>query len=683
MSAMLDPSSYRPEAVYEVLHGIEVEDTFRWLEEQDSLATRAFIRSEQEAYRKYLHGHDQLRSSIEERVMELLSVEVIDLPISDRHGGLLYLRRRADEEQKALYHRNDGGMETLLLTNEILGRDSNTSLAILQVSPDGRYLAFALRIGGEDVQEIAFYDLDNGLLLPDSLPRGFYRGLVFDNDGSGFHYVHEEIEGVYQTRRAARHHRLGEASVSDSEVFYAGDGPSLRLIIQGSENGCSLGYTVVSLESASQTRFFFHEAPFCQPPRKLVDLEGRSFSACLRKDSLEAMTTHDAPLGRIVSISLERPEPKAWDDLVPQSRKHLHAFEHWNDSLVAHYLDGCEMTTRLYSATGEFQREIHYPPSGTSRLGQLDTLHGRLFYSHSDITAPPSIYAIDLKTGASSLWWRQSILPTLTEPDVEERSYPSVDGVNIPITLIRPSGCLGPRPTLLSAYGAAGVNNTPKFSALLTILIEAGFSCAIAHVRGGGEGGRQWHLAAQKQHKQTSVNDLIAAAEWLMQNNYTASDHLGIAGQSDGALLALCAVTQRPALFRAAMALGPLADLVRFHLFGVARGFVREFGSPDDPEEFAALYELSPYHRVVDTVNYPAVLIISGDRDKRCDSLHARKMIARLHQSPSSERPVLLDYSENRGHKPVLPLTERIRALTARLTFLIAELGMVPRREIG
>jgi prolyl oligopeptidase len=177
------------------------------------------------------------------------------------------------------------------------------------------------------------------------------------------------------------------------------------------------------------------------------------------------------------------------------------------------------------------------------------------------------------------------------------------------------------------------------------------------------------------------VDDLIAAAEWLVESGYTTPRLLGIAGQSAGALLALCAITQRPALFRAAMALGPLADLTRFHLFGVARGFVPELGSPDDPDEFAALHQLSPYHRIRPENAYPAVLIISGDCDKRCDAMHARKMIARLKTSKAQVHPILLDYTAVRGHKPVLPLTERIRALTNRLTFLIAELTNLPQED--
>lgn len=246
--------------------------------------------------------------------------------------------------------------------------------------------------------------------------------------------------------------------------------------------------------------------------------------------------------------------------------------------------------------------------------------------------------------------------------------------MEVPVTVVRPVGRpVGP--AIVSAYGADGRVDTPRFSVLTEILLEEGFTCVTAHVRGGGRRGIEWHTAGMRSRKQTSVDDLIAAATWLAESGMAEPHRIGVAGQSTGALLALCAMVQRPESFRAVVALGPLADLTRFHLFGVACGFVSELGSPETPDELAALYALSPYHHVREDARYPAVLLISGDLDRRCDALHARKMAARLHQVNNPAYPVLLDYSPIRGHKAVLPLHERIRALTDRLTFLIAELS--------
>lgn len=667
--------------VRELLHGVEVEDRFRWLEEQDSPATRDFIREQQKAYRDYLGAHVELRASIEARVRQLLTVDTVDLPVPDGRGGLLYLKRRAKEQQKAIYRCDRSGEEICLLSGETFGGDSHTSFAIVQVSSDGRYLAFATRTGGEDVQKIGIYDLALRRMLPDRLPRGFHRGLVFDRAGTGFYYAHEELEGKTQHRRSVKRHIFGQERSRDDEIFCGGEDPSLRLLLQGDEEGSMLGYLILSLDTESRIRFLVHRLPLHRPPDELVELREDRFAARFVKGAILALTSYGAPRGRIVSISQKRTAPDAWVDVVPEEGRRLCAFEPYDSGLLAHYLDGPIRTTRLYSESGGLLREIHYPANGTITVGRVDACHGRLFYAHSDIALPTAIHAVELTTGEAVPWWQQAAYLFEARPEIQNRTYVAQDGASIPITLIHPRGSHGFRPALLSAYGGGGVSNTPKYSVLVTVLIEAGFSCVTAHARGGGEGGTAWHRAALKRRKQISVDDLVAAAEWLIENRYTTPEQLAIAGQSHGALLTLCAITQKPHLFRAAMALGPIADLTRFHLFGVARGFVAELGSPDDPQDFTSLYQLSPYHGIRAEISYPAVLVVSGDRDKRCDALHARKMIARLRETARQQHPILLDYTEHRGHKPVLPLEERIQSLSDRLTFLIAELTLFPNRE--
>lgn len=681
MSRLVSSECHPARPVHELLHGIEVEDPYRWLEDQHSSATRNFIQSEQHRYRAYLERHHDLRTRIRRRVTELLTVETVDLPVSDLRGGLLFLKREPQQEQKSIYRRRGDGTQARLLSVEMLDRDCSTSLAILEVSPFGRYMVVGIRTGGEDVQEIAFYDLGESCLLQDRLPRGFCRGLVFDINGTGFYYVHEESEGQYGFRRAVRHHVFGYHPENDDEVYCLGDRAAFRLLLLGSDDSALLGHMILSLDSKPEMRLQIHQHPFNGPPEPIALLKDVRFAPRIRGGMIEALTTYGAPLGRIVSISLDHPEPEEWRDLLVETDESIQTYERCEDLIVANCVTGFRTKTRIYGNGGDLLKTISYPPNGTLKLSGIDVVAKRLFYSHSDAAEPPAIFAVDLTTGEHTLWWQQETPARTQRAHVERLGFASKDGTMVPITLIHPEECSGPRPILLTVYGGAGVNSTPKFGALLTLLLEEGFSYATAHVRGGGEGGPGWHLAAQKQRKQTSVDDLIAAAQWLIDNSLTTPDHLALAGQSNGALLTLCAVTQRPDLFRAALALGPLADLTRFHLFGVGSSFVAELGSPDDPSEFAALYRMSPYHHVRRDMSYPAVLIISGDRDKRCDALHARKMIARLREAEPQEHPLLLDYTEMRGHKPVLPLSQRIEGLTDRLTFLIAELGDIPAEE--
>jgi prolyl oligopeptidase len=680
MSAIFQDDALPFAAVTETLHGIEVEDPFRWLEDQDAPATRIFLTGEAMRYRKYLNSHAGLRSRIRRRVAELLTVETMDLPTPDRHGGLIYLKRGAEEQQKILQHRDRDGRESLLLSPEMFAGDA--SLAALQMSPGGRYLVLGVRSGGEDIQEVYFYDLLHRQLLPDRLGRGFYRGIVFDPSETCIYYSHEDAAGEYQLRRAVRQHRLGAESSQDREVFYAGEGPALRLIVQGAADGRWLGYRTVSLESIPETQFLVHAAPFDGPARKIASLKGVAFGPTLVKDTVEAVTTLEAPNGQVVRFSITQSEgPSRWETVLPEAPEKLHAYMRIGDLRVAHYLAESEKLTRIYKPGGRLLRTIEYPRSGTTVLGQIDAATGRLYYAYSDADSPPSIRTVELDSGEHRTWWQQGSPAAFPELKVERRQYPSNDGTLVPITITASRMQRRPSPVLLSAYGAGGASNTPKFSVLLTVLAEEGFLCATAHVRGGGEQGVQWHQAGSRSRKQNSVDDLICAAEWLQNEGYAEKSRLGVGGQSNGALLALCALTQRPDLFRAVLALGPIVDLTRFHLFGVARSFVTELGSPEDPDEFPALYQLSPYHQVHNDRQYPAVLIVSGDRDHRCDALHARKMVAKLQAVQPRRHPILLDYSPIRGHKPVLPLKERIDGLTDRLTFLIAELG--EQKEYG
>lgn len=669
-------NSRSPDAATEQLHGQVVEDRFRWLEDLHSSDTRAFIQEEQARHDEYQRLHLKTRASVEERVREYLTYEAVDLPMSDRRGGLFYLKRGSTDEQKAIHHRDGAGSGTLVLSATDMHCDVHTSLAILQISADGRYLVFGLRDGGEDVQEIHIYDVDESRLLEDFLPRGFYRGLVFDREGGGFHYVHEEVEGPYSLRRSVRHHYLGDERINDLEVFRCADGPRIRLLLQPSVDGSCLGYTTVSLEATPTIRLFVHRFPLAKhEAQEILGLSDVIFAAQIDGTRIVALTTLGAARGRIVEFSIDRPELAMWQVIVPESSAELQRFQFWGRRLVVQARLGCQKVVRIYGPAGDLLRESCLPTTGHSVVGEIDGQNGRLFYSYSDIAQPNRIFEVELESAVAVPWWTHPRLTNAPSPTILEETVASSDGVSIPLTLIRCGTQASPAPMVLSAYGGAGACNTPRFSVFVAVLLEMGISCAIAHVRGGGERGPEWHQAARKTAKQTSVDDFVTSAKWLINRNIVDTGHLAIVGQSYGGLLTLCSLVQQPRLFRCAVALGPLADLTRFHLFGVARGFTAELGSPEDPVEFQALLKLSPYHGVSDGVDYPALLIISGDRDKRCDSLHARKMIARMREASPCGRPALLDYSSHRGHKPVLSLSERIRSLTDRITFIVSEIG--------
>ena len=235
-------------------------------------------------------------------------------------------------------------------------------------------------------------------------------------------------------------------------------------------------------------------------------------------------------------------------------------------------------------------------------------------------------------------------------------------------------------PTIMTSYGGFGISMTPQFSVFVAFLMELGCLFALPNIRGGSEFGAAWHMAAKRRNRQTAFDDFLRAAEWLLQTNRTAPGKLAIFGGSNSGLLVGAALTQRPDLFRAAVCMVPILDMLRYHLFDNAHVWKEEFGTAEDPEDFAALAKYSPYHQVRDGVAYPATLIVSGDRDRNCNPLHARKMAARLQAASSSTLPVLLDYSTFRGHSPVLPLSVRIEALTDRAAFVCHNLQLPAER---
>lgn len=660
--------------ITETLHGIEVRDPFRWLEDQEADATRSFLIEQQVHFAEYVEREPKMRSRIEREVRELLMVEEVSLPISDNRGGLLYLKRLPQEQHSSIYRRTSDGHEELLLTTAMFRPRVVRSLVLMQSSPSGRYFVVGVREGGEDALELRIFDLDTKTLLADRIPRGFPRGLMFDDAEAAFYYVHEEEKGLYSQRHAVRKHLLGDLQKADTEIFTASECPNERLILVASSDRRSVGYLCVTLGPDSHTRFLVQDLYDGSAPREIAEVRDTVFAPQIEPNCIYVHTTLGAPNGRIMRLTISNPNPSAWVEVVPERPERITGFDASEECIIVHYRHGNSFQTVSFVSLESSLRIKAYPQNGTVHLGRVSCREKNVFYLHSDFNAPWKIYRCDLSTGAEIVWWQQKIPFELNELHCERTTCPGRDGVRIPVTLLS-NGRVGiPQPTILTAYAASEASLTPQFSIFVTVLVRLGFRCVLAHVRGGGELGPVWHEAGRGVHKQTSVDDFISVADWLIAEGFTSPELLGVAAQSGGSVVILAAIIQRSVLFKAAVVLGPLADMVRFHLFGVGRGFTAEFGSPESDLDFPHLLRLSPYHAVRDGLSYPALLVISGDRDRRCDSLHARKLVARLQEANSGPNPILLDYHAYRGHKPALSAEDRISALTNRILFLHTEL---------
>ena len=676
--AVIAPPPTPVEPITEILHGVEITDPYRWLEDQNSPRTRAWI-EEQRAYARAYFDAIPGREQIKDRVRELISCkEGISEPwnVGDRY---FFLKRQQHTEQPVIVMRNGlFGEETVLVDPAVRATGTSTAVSIVAISHDARFLAYSVRQGGTDHSALEILDLERNTALPDHLPEGFCTGFVFAPDGIGFYYSHRAVHDPRPNYKAAVWHRFGSDRSQDVEVFFAGEEPNLFLGILDSPEAKLLAYAVFSAGKDPATSIYLHSLEPGAAPRLLLrDIAG-CFSPFFAQGQLFAYTDFAAPNFRIVSIALECPDPTHWRDIVPQSDRRIQQFTVAGDRIFVTRVDRFSTQIDAFGIKDGERKDAPFSSHGTIDLLNPTYRTDILFHSYTAVAQPPAVYCYSAREEKSYLWQEANVPFDPSVVAVEETSYTSKDGTSIPLFLAARRDLLnsGPLPTFLTGYGGFGNCVTPRFTAFATFLIEQGFLFAVPALRGGSELGEEWHFAGKRDKRQNSFDDFIVAAEWLLSQGRSAPGYIAIGGGSNAGLLIGAAVTQRPDLFRVAICLGPLLDMTRYHLFDFAAGWAEEYGSPDDERDFQCLLGYSPYHRVQDGVHYPAVLLISGDADTRCNPMHARKMAARLQVANRSEHPILLDYKPDWGHTPVQPLSAKIDALTDRLAFICQELGI-------
>jgi prolyl oligopeptidase len=667
------------EPVTEILHGVEITDPYRWLEDQNSPRTRKWL-EEQAAYTRAYFDAIPDRERIRTRIRALLALkEVVSEPwnVGDRY---FFLKRNAESEQPVIVIR-DGlfGPETVLVDPAQRGSGNSLAVSIATISKDGRFLAYSVRQGGTDHSSLEILDVERRTVLPDRLPEGFCTGFIFHPDGTGFYYSHREVHDPRPNSRATFWHSFGSERSEDRETFFAGEEPNLFLGILDSPEINLLAYAVFCAGRLPRTSVYLQEMSAKPAPAKILiqGIEG-CFAPFFVRGRLLAYTDFGATNFRIVQISPERPDPSNWQDIVPESDRRIQQFAVAGDQVFVTRIDRFSTNVDVFGLDGIRKDATAFPACGTIDLLNRSTATEKLFYTYTSTSQPAAVYCYDARREEAVVWSEVNSLVDPSAIAVEETRYRSADGTSVPLFLAARKDFLhsGPLPTFLTGYGGFGSCVTPRFTAFATFLMEQGFLFAVPALRGGSELGEQWHRAGKRENRQNSFNDFVAAAEWLISQERSISGRIAIGGGSNAGLLVGAAITQRPDLFCAAICLGPLLDMARYHLFDFAAGWADEYGSPEDQEDFQSLLAYSPYHRVLESIAYPAVLLISGDADTRCNPMHARKMTARLQASTGSTHPVLLDYKTAWGHTPVQPHSTKIEALTDRLAFVCHELGV-------
>ncbi len=666
--------------VTETIHGTKVGDAFRWLEDHSSSRIHNWLEKQAEISYAYFDGLES-RNNIRQRIAELVATSSAEAPWNVGNH-YYYLKRQDGREQPIIVRRNGLFGEQSVLVDPYLRHAGDTaSVAIAAISPDDRFLAYSVRDGGTDYSSIEIMDLKRNCVLPDGLPQGFCTGLVFAGDGSGFFYSHRKFQDARPNYKAVFRHRFGTSISEDDEVFCAGEAPNVFIGIRESNDPSRIVYIVFSRGKNRNTALFLHDittGTLSAMPQEPIP---GSFSPFFVNDELLACTDFGAPNFRVVRIDLAKSDPRNWQDIVPESGQRIQQFAVAGDQIFVTRVKRFTTEIESYDLAGKQGCGLPIPAHGTVYLLNRTDRTDQLFFSYTSISRPPITYCYNTKEDQLYVWDRTDIGVDLSGIAVEETTYISKDGTSVPMIVAsrKDLRATGPLPTFLTAYGGFGRCVTPSFTAFGTFLLEQGCLLAVPAIRGGSELGEEWHIAGKREKRQNSFDDFFAAAEWLIAEGRSLPDRIAIGGGSNAGLLVGVAITQRPELFRAAICLGPLLDMVRYHLFDFAAGWADEYGSPDDEQDFRSLYAYSPYHRVQNGVRYPAVLLISGDADTRCNPMHARKMAARLQEATASGYPILLDYRPTWGHTPVQPLSAKIEALSRRLAFICKELSIEVR----
>ena len=668
------PPATRTDDVVDVLHGVEVADPYRWLEDQESPETREWIEA-QNAYTDGIFEQIPGRARLTRLATDLLKVDAMGTP-RKRGDRYFFQKRGADDDLWITYYRDGlAGEDQVLLDPHGMSEDHTTSASVGDISKDGELMVYYVREGGVDETEMRLRNIETGEDLPDVFPANRYGGGYLTPDKSGMFY------GIYGTQEPRiYYHRIGTDPSQDIEIF--GDGFSTQdiPIFTVSDDGTRMLITVIE-GSSGPTKVYLadigEDGRLSNRQALIDDGRSRTFPS-FAGDRILLTTDLDAPNSRVMVAHVDDPGMDAWVEWMPESDERvIQGATGAAGYYFVSYLEDVQPQVAQYTSDGALVREIEFETVGSTFMAGGEWEDEDVYFGFSSFHVPGTTYRMNAETGERDVWFQPDVPVDTNSMDVRQVWYESKDGTRVPMFLVHKKGIEldGTNPTYLTGYGGFNLSRTPGFSAQAAAWVELGGVYALPNLRGGGEFGEAWHRAGMFENKQNVFDDFIAAAEYLIAEGYTSPEHLAIAGGSNGGLLVGAAMTQRPELFGAVVCSYPLLDMVRYHRFMVANFWIPEYGSSDDPDQFEYIHAYSPYHNVEEGTDYPATLFITGDGDTRVAPLHARKMAALVQAANGGENPILLRYHIKAGHSGGQPVSEQIEQMVDTMSFLLWQVG--------
>jgi prolyl oligopeptidase len=669
-------------------HGTKVPDPYRWLEDDTSAATAAWVEAQNKVTFAYLNKIPY-RAALLKRLNALYNYAKYSSP--SRKGEHYFFSRNSGLQNQSVLYIQKGltGTPEVLIDPNTWSTDGTVRLSTFEPSKDAKVAVYGVSRSGSDWQEYNVLDLTTRKPLADKIEWVKVSSVAWR--GNGFYYSRypvpakgKELSSVNENHQVF-YHRIGTPQAQDELVFEDPKNPQRFHTLDTTEDERFAILEVSDRGTGKQGNALFVQ-DLSKPGSKfmpMIPAIGDDTYSVLEsvRGELLVFTDNQAPNGRVVRIDPANPSPATWRVILAEKPETIDTVQVAGGKVIATYMKDVASKAYVHNLEGAFENEIDLPGLGSAGGfgGNMDDTS--LFYTYTSFTYPTSIFRYEVAARKSSLF-RAPEIPGLDTNQYETRQvfYTSKDGVKVPMFLVHKKGLVldGNNPTLMYGYGGFNIATTPGFNSLRIALLEQGFVYASVNMRGGSEYGEAWHDAGTKTKKQTVFDDFIAAAEWLIANKYTSPATLAAQGGSNGGLLVGAVINQRPDLFRVAIPQVGVMDMLRFHKFTIGWNWIADYGSSDNAEEFKALHAYSPLHNIKTGGKYPATLVTTADHDDRVVPAHSFKYAATLQKAASTDNPVLIRIETKSGHG-ASNVTKQIEATADIYAFIMHNMGLTPK----
>ena len=664
--------------------GTEVADPYRWLEDDNSEETKAWVKAQNEVTFGYLN-EIPFRQKIKERLTKVWDYEKISAPF--KSGGRWFVSKNDGlQNQNSLYILDKlGGTETLFLDPNTLSEDGTVSLTNFTLSEDGKYAAYGVSRGGSDWREFYVKDVATGKDLDDHIVWAKFSGISWYKDGFFYSRFPEPKEGDalkgVNTNSMVYYHKIGTPQSEDKLFYEDPEHPQWGFSAGLTEDDKFLIISVT--ESTSGNAFYIKD--MTDPKSEIVKVVedfNKDFSVIDHDNGrLLVMTNYEAPKYKVIEIDPKNPGRENWKDFIPEKEEVLTSVSILDNHVITQYMKDAHDIALVFDMKGEFLHNIEFPI-----LGSVGGFGGKkedkfTFYTLTSFTTPSMVYKYDVASNTSEFYQKSKIDFDPTPYETKQVFFTSKDGTKVPMFIVHKKDIKmdGTNPTMLYGYGGFNISLTPSFSMRWLIWLENGGIFVMANLRGGGEYGEDWHKAGTLMQKQNVFDDFIGAAEYLVDNKYTSPERLAIMGGSNGGLLVGAVLNQRPDLFKVGFPAVGVMDMLRYHKFTIGRYWATDYGTSEDSEEmFKYLYGYSPVHTVKATA-YPAVMVTTADHDDRVVPAHSFKYIATLQEKHTGDNPVMIRVEVDAGHGAGTPTSKSIEEYTDYMSFAFYNMGITPK----